>query len=343
MRLLVLLALLVGASAQAEKPLPREKLAALILQAHGVDQDLADNLTEVLISHLAGRGGREIAGKEEFKTRLGVDERKAAECMQEVGCLGRAGTELGVTRVVVGSLGRRGDDYLYNLSLINVETGRVENSVFELIAGGRVDRLIAAVKATAEKLFQPKVEPGAVRVASETRGAFVYFDEAFIGSTPVRRDGIDPGPHKLRVEKEGHLGWTKEVEVPAGSLLEVKVPLEALPVRRRWPGQLILSFVAAASLGAAVGVVLTALAVDAPANSSVTRREAVDSSERRFLMSRISWGLFAGAGALAIVSAVLAIHYRRDLFGPDKKANRLATIGLQPSGDGVTLAATVTW
>src|SRR5262245_2239344 len=314
MRIVILLSLLLGATAQAGKPSSQEKLAALILQAHGVDQDLADNLTEVLISHLARRGGREIAGKEEFKTRLGVDERKAAECMQDPGCLGRAGTELGVTRVVVGSLGRRDDDYLYNLSLINVQTGRVENSVFELVAGGKVDRLIAAVKATAEKLFQPKVEPGAVRVASETRGAFVYFDEAFIGSTPVRRDGIEPGPHKLRVEKEGHIGWTKAVDVPAGSLLEVKVPLEALPVRRRWPGQLILSFIAVASLEAVVGVVLTALAANAPANSSVSRREAVDSSERRFLMSRISWGLFAGAGALAITSAALTIRYRLDLF-----------------------------
>src|SRR5207237_209545 len=124
-----------------------------------------------------------------------------------------------VTRVVVGTLGRRGADYLFNLTLVDIATGRVENRVFELEAGGgKVDPLIAAVQSTADKLLEPKVEPGGVRVTSETRGAMVYLDDAFMGSTPVRRDGLEPGLHKMRVEKEGHVGWAKDIEVPAGGL-----------------------------------------------------------------------------------------------------------------------------
>src|SRR6476659_9348394 len=87
-----------AASAKSSKP----KLAALILKTGSVDEDLADNLTEVLIARLARRGDHEIAGKEEFKNKLGVDDRAAADCMQNLGCLGRAGIELGVTRMVVG-------------------------------------------------------------------------------------------------------------------------------------------------------------------------------------------------------------------------------------------------
>src|SRR5579859_4155512 len=136
---------------------PKPKLAALILRSAGVEEELADNLTEVLISRLARRGDHEIAGKEEFKTKLGVDDKAAGDCMRNPECLGRAGTELGVTRVVVGTLGRRGADYLYNLSLIDITTGRTENRVFELVAGGgKLDTLIAAVQATADKLFEPK-------------------------------------------------------------------------------------------------------------------------------------------------------------------------------------------
>jgi hypothetical protein len=328
-----------GATAVRAEPAARPKMAALILQASGVDEDLADNLTEVLISRLARRG--EIAGKEEFKTKLGVDDQKAAECMQNVGCLGRAGTELGVTRLVVGTLGRHGADYLYNLNLIDVGSGRVENRVFELVAGGKVDGLIGAVKATADKLFQPKVEPSTVRVSSETRGAFVYFDEAFIGSTPVRRDGVEPGPHKLRVEKEGHLGWTKEVDVPAGSLLEVKVPLEALPKKRSWPGALIVTFAVEGALDVVVGVVLLALAADAPALSTVSRREAIDSAERRFVMNRTGIALLSLAGGLGIASGALAIHYRRDLFDTEKHTRERVVLGLAPSAQGLVVGATV--
>ena len=104
------------------------KLAALILKTGTVDEELADNLTEVLISRLARRGDHEIAGKEELKTKLGVDDRAAADCMSNPGCLGRVGTELGVTRMVVGTLGKRGDDYVYNLNLIDIETGQASKT-----------------------------------------------------------------------------------------------------------------------------------------------------------------------------------------------------------------------
>jgi hypothetical protein len=309
---------------------PRPKIGALILKSSGADDELADNLSEVLIAHLARRGDHEIAGKEELKTKLGVNDEAAANCMENLDCLGRVGTELGVMRMVVGALGRRGSDYLYNLSLIDISTGRVESRVFELIAGGKVEALIGAVQASADKLFQPKVEPGALRVVCETRGALVYLDEAFIGSAPVRRDGIEPGAHHVRVEKEGHTGWGKDVDVPAGSTLEIKVPLAALPERRRWPGQLAGAMAAGTALSAVVGAVMVALAKDAPAVSSVTRAGALESSNRRFTEGLAGIGLFAAAGGLAVTAGVLALLYRRDIFHSSER--RVSSVDLSPAG-----------
>jgi hypothetical protein len=324
-----------GSSAAAGKP----KIAALILKSGAVDEELADNLTEVMIARLARRGDHEIAGKEELKAKLGVDEKTAAGCLENLGCLGRVGTELGVTRMVVGTLGRRGVDYLYNLSLIDIGTGRVENRVFELVAGGKVEGVISAVSATLDKLFLPKVEPGALKIASETRGAMCYLDDVFIGMPPVRRDGIEPGLHTLRVEKEGHIGWRKEIEVPAGSTLQVKVPLTALPERRKWPGQLATGFVVLGALSGAVGIVLMAIASDAPLNSTVTRQEALDSADRRFIMNRIGQGGLLAAAALAVTAGILTLAYRRDIFETKVKV----TAGLAPTQDGVAAAAMVRW
>ena len=305
--------LMVATTTPARARTTRPKLAALILKTGTVDEELADNLTEVLISRLARRGNHEIAGKEELKSKLGVDDRAAADCMSNPGCLGRVGTELGVTRMVVGTLGKRGDDYVYNLNLIDIESGKVENRVFEMVAGGKVQPLIAAVQSTADKLLEPKVEPGAVRVTSETRGAMVYLDEAFMGSTPVRRDGVEPGPHALRVEKEGHVGWAKEIEVPAGATMEVKVPLGALIKRRTWPGPAAASMAVLAGLSGVVGIVLDALALQP--TTAQTRSGAIQDANVRFVES-FAGNVFLGAAAvLAVTAAIITIAYRHDIFG----------------------------
>jgi PEGA domain len=321
-----------GAGVARAKP-SRPKLAALILKTGSVDEELADNLTEVLISRLARRGDHEIAGKEELKSKLGVDDRAAADCMQNSGCLGRVGTELGVTRMVVGTLGRRGDDYVYNLNLIDIETGKVENRVFELVAGGKVDTLISAVQSTADKLLEPKVEPGAVRVTSETRGAMVYLDEAFLGSTPVRRDGLEPGAHQLRVEKEGHVGWAKDIEVPAGATMEVKVPLAALAERRHWPAPTAAAMAVLAGLSGVVGIVLDALALGQ--TTAATRAGAIQDSNVRYLESIVGNVFLGAAAGLALTAAVIVIVYRQDIFGAtreEKPSDKKKRASVRPYG-----------
>jgi PEGA domain len=332
-------ALLTAAPAAAAPP----KIAALILKTGDVDVELADNLTEVLIGRLARRGDYEIAGKEELKSKLGVDDRAAADCIQNMNCLGRAGTELGVTRLVVGTLGKRGSDYLYNLSLIDLSTGRAENRVFEMVAGGKVDALIRAVQSTADKLFQPKVEPGGVRVESETRGAMVYLDDAFIGASPVRRDGVEPGAHRLRIEKEGHLGWAKEIEVPAGSTLTIKVPLEALRERRKWPTYLAISLVVLSAATGVIGTVLIALSKDAPTLSAVTRAAAISDASDRFVDGRGAIALLAVAGGSAATAAILALVFRKDMFAIGEQKLKRAALDLAPTLGGATLQATVRW
>ncbi len=343
---LVLAVAMGSAPAHAES---KPKIAALVLKTGNVDEELADNLTEVLIARLASRGDHEISGKEELKAKLGVDERAAADCMQNLSCLGRAGTELGVTRMVVGTLGRRGTDYLYNLSLIDLASGKVENRVFEMVAGATVNTLINAVASTADRLFQPKVEPGSIRVVSEVRGAMVYLDDAFIGASPIRRDSIDPGTHGLRVEKEGHIGWKKEIDVPPGSMMQIMVPLAALPERRRWPTRLAIATVVMASLTAVVGTVLVALSTNAPNDMAVVRRDALESANTRFIEGRVGIGVLAGAGALALTSVILAVAFRKDIFGASARESaarenffaKRSPGGIGVGGDGGLL--TVRW
>ena len=302
------------------------KIAVLVLGA-GVEPDLADNLTEILIAKVAKMGGYEIAGKEEFRGKLGVeDERKALACMEETACVGRAGAALGVTRVLSGTVGKRDKDYIFSLSLINLENGKTENQTFKLVPGG-VQELIEVVSQSATKIFEKRPDPGNVKVAATMRGARVYVDDAFIGTTPVRSPMFESGKHKLRVEAEGHLGFARDVDIPAGSTLEIELPPSALPAQKQWPKVLAWGTFGGALVAAGAAGFLGVLSQETPTGN--TRKDILADVDHKHTEATAANICFAGAGALALTSGLTFWFYRQDIFGGE------ATVAITPTGFAV--------
>ena len=261
-----------------------EKIAVLVLATADKDADLADNLTEVIIAYAAQHGGFEVAGKEEFRARLGVEsERRAQACLDDVACLGRAGVSLGVRRIVAGSVGTRGKQVLFNLVLDNVQDGKVESRVFRLVEGG-VENLIKAVQEAASELFRPRAEPGKIQVSSDPAGARVAIDNAYLGVTPLISPTLVAGKHNVRVEATDRFPWTSRVEVRPGEELQIRLTPDNLPRRRRWPAN-------AATLS-------TALAAGGVRDRRLPGRAVADAAERR-----LAPGGDAGPGREARVRA----------------------------------------
>ena len=285
----------------------------LVLGTSEKDAELADNVTEVIISRVAQRGGFEIAGKEEFRARLGVEsDQRTQVCLDDLACLGRAAVSLGVRRIVAGSVGTRGKQYLFSLNLNNVETGKVDARVFRLVEGG-VEDLIRAVQEGSDELFRPRVEPGKIQVDTEPEGARVSIDNAYLGVTPLISGTLLAGKHNVRVEADERFPWTSKVEVRPGQDLQIKLKPDSLPVRRSWPptvaygtaGLAVASFAAAGFLG-----VLSQLQP-----TGTTRADAqqdFEQKQRFALYANIGFG--AGA-LLSVVSAFFFVHYRDDIFG----------------------------
>ncbi|HEX3696842.1 MAG TPA: PEGA domain-containing protein [Polyangia bacterium] len=290
-----------------------EKMAVLVLATAEKDAELADNLTEVIIGRVARQGGTEIAGKEEFRARLGVEnERKAQACLDDISCLGRAAVSLGVRRIVAGSVGTRGKQYLFNLNLDNVETGRVENRVFRLVEGG-VEDLIRAVQEGSEELFRAKVEPGHIQVSSMPDGARVSIDNAYLGVTPLISGTLLAGKHNVRVEADNRFAWSSKVDVLPGQELQIKLTPDNLPRRRRWPSNAAYGSLVAAALSFATGGFLGVLSQQPPNGSTRFDAQQDYDQKRHFaLAANISFG----AGALfTVLSSYFFIHYRDDIFG----------------------------
>ena len=289
------------------------KLAVLVLGTDARDADLADNITEVIISRVSQRGGTEIAGKEEFRARLGVEsDQRTQVCLDDVTCLSRAAVSLGVRRIVAGNIGTRGKQFLFNLNLNNVETGKVDARVFRLVEGG-VEDLIRAVQEGSDELFRPRVEPGKIQVETEPGGARVSIDNAYLGITPLISGTLLAGKHNVRVEADSRFPWTSKVEVRPGQELQIKLKADNLPLRRSWPPTVAYGTAGLAVASFAAGGFLGVLSQLQPAG--LTRQDAendLDQKKHFALAANISFG--AGA-LLSLVSLFYFIHYRDDIFG----------------------------
>jgi hypothetical protein len=290
-----------------------EKMAVLILAAADRDADLADNVTEMVIAAVARRGGVEVAGKEEFRARLGgMTDQRAQACLEEIACVGRTAVSLGVPRIVTGTVGTRGRQFLFSLNLHDVEAGKVENRVFRLIEG-TLDDLIAAVESGCHELFRPKVEPGRIQVRSVPAGARVAIDNAYLGVTPLISGTLLPGAHRVRVDADYRFPWISTVEVRAGQDLGINLTEANLPRRRRWPAYAAYGSGTVALAAVAAGGFLGVLSRVNP--SGDTREAAQRDLRQKEDLARLSTGSFITGGAMAVLSAALFVAYRHDIFG----------------------------
>jgi hypothetical protein len=306
-----------GASPGMAAAAASEKIAVLVLGTSEKDAELADNVTEVVIAAIARRGGYEITGKEELRTRLGLaSEQRSQACLDDVACLARAAVSLGVRRIVAGNVGARGRQYLFNLHLNDLETGKVDNRVFRLI-DGNVSDLIAAVQRGTEELFRPKIEPGRVQVSSEPSGARVSIDNAYLGVTPLISGTLLPGPHRVRVEADGRFAWVSNVEVLPGSDLGINLTETNLPRRRQWPARAALTCGVLSLASLATGGFLGVLSQLNPSGDT-RRAQQADFDQKQELATGANVAFVAG-GAFALLSATVAILNRDDIFDRDDK------------------------
>ena len=293
-----------------------EKLAVLVLGTSEADAELAENVTEVAIAQVARQGSFEVAGKEEFQSSLGMDsEGRGQACLESMSCMSRAAVSLGVRRIVSGSVGTRGKQFLFSLALNNIESGQVENRVFRLIEGD-VQSLIRAVQVGTTELFKPRVEPGRVEVKSQPAGARVSVDNAYVGVTPLISGTLLPGPHRVRVEAEHRFPWSSDVEVMPGQDLGINLTEENLPRRRQAPARVaytagVLSLAALAT-GGFFGVLSNVN------TSGDTRVEHQDDLRERERFSNVANISFITGGVLALISLGTFVLYQDDIFGIDE-------------------------
>jgi hypothetical protein len=144
---------LLAAQAPAAEPVCR--VAVLNLVARGLpaeDADVPLLLTEVITNEVAAASGCDVISPADIRSMVDFDAARQGCDVESAACLSDIGAALGVERLVAGTLGRLGSDYVVSLRLVDLATTRVERRTEEVVTG-QVEKLRGAAKQVARGLF----------------------------------------------------------------------------------------------------------------------------------------------------------------------------------------------
>ena len=137
--------------------------------------------------------------------------------------ISQAGKLLGVQQIITGSIGRIEDTYTVDLRIVNVETGKVIQSISENTSGSK-ENLIALLERLAKQLAGLKVrlQTYRIKIFSDPENGSVYVDGKYMGIAPLVVS-LEEGVHEVRIKHEGYREWRGKVKVNQSGKLVAKL------------------------------------------------------------------------------------------------------------------------
>lgn len=186
------------------------------------------DLTDFLAARLA-EGGYQVIPRAEIVRRL-LDQKRESyrECYDE-SCQIELGRELAAQKSLSAQLLKVGEKcqltgVLYDLKKSTTELAATAEG------GCSRDSVLESIKDLAYKLCKPVraalgKEPGFLELRASEEGAEVYIDDVLVGTTPLGKQKVLGGYHKVQVKKEEFLVFGKDVLVEPEKTLELDAVL----------------------------------------------------------------------------------------------------------------------
>ncbi len=213
-------------SAEEEK----DRLLVVPLKAQkGIDQEEAILLTDILSVEIHRSGKFTILNRDDMKAILDEKEFEAVMgCDKDNICLLQNVEKLAVNKIIAGNIGKLGGKYLISIRMIN------EDGENELMEKETCDCAISDLDKTMEKVAYNflkymggyAAQEGSIIVESKPKGAKIYLDGDYIGTTPDSIRRIVPGTYKIEVKMDGYKVWTKSVDVKSSEEIRILAKFE---------------------------------------------------------------------------------------------------------------------
>jgi TolB-like protein len=219
----------------AQQPPPAKfHIAILNLEGRGISESEAATLSDQLRGHLVNLNAFIVLERGTMEEILQEQGLQQSGCTVTE-CAVRVGRVLNVQKIVAGSIGKIGKTYAINISMIDVESGRIERS-FNRNYQGEIDGLLEILKDIAQEIAGRKLYK--LTIYSAPKGAEVMLNDKSLGTTPLARQVLAGSSLKILVKSPGYQDWEKTLTVTRDEELNVEMAAlksaKAKPSSRKW-------------------------------------------------------------------------------------------------------------
>lgn len=141
-----------AAERDAKRP---TKIAIMQFKAPGFEAGVVENLYGLFVSEIASVPGYQVVSHDEIEAMLGFEAQKNMLGCDDSSCLAEIAGALGVDKVVSGKVGKVGQTFVINITLIDQKNARVEKRVVRTVKG-QDDVLIMTIQNAAHELIGDK-------------------------------------------------------------------------------------------------------------------------------------------------------------------------------------------
>lgn len=205
-------------------------VAILSLEGREISENEAATLTDQLRGHLVNVGAFIVLERGKMENILREQGFQQSGCTLTE-CAVRAGRMLNVQKMVAGSIGKLNKTYAINISMIDVQSGRIEKS-FNRNYEGEIDGLLEILQDIALEMAGKKSHK--LTINSAPKGAEVLVDNKVIGKTPLSRNVPTGSSFKIRVKYPGYKDWEKNLTMTRDEDLNVEMVAKTKSSSRKW-------------------------------------------------------------------------------------------------------------
>jgi len=260
------LLLMFAVSSSGQAPSAKPQVAVLDLDARDIDASEAATLTDQFRGYLVNLGTFVVLERRRMKEVLQEQGFQQTGCTIEE-CAVRAGRMLNVQKIVGGGIGKIGKTYAINISMVDVESGRIEKSITRKY-GGEIEGLLEILRDIAHEMAGKRLLT--LKISSSPKGAEVIINDKMIGKTPLARSATHGSSFKILLKRDGYRDWEKTLILTGDQEVNVELaPINDKPEKtssRKW------LYIAggAVAAGAAAAILISSSTDDGPPASSET-------------------------------------------------------------------------
>lgn len=215
---LTILCSVVHAFAQSAFP-AKPHIAVLNLESRDISENEAATLSDQLRGHLVNLNAFIVLDRSTMEALLQEQGFQQTGCTRTE-CAVQVGRVLNVQKIVAGSIGKIGKTYAINISMINVESSRIEKS-FNRNYEGKVEGLLEILRDIAQEIAGRKLYK--LTLYSSPKGAEVILNNKYLGKTPLARQVLAGSTLKIWVKAMGYQDWEKALTMTRDETLNIEL------------------------------------------------------------------------------------------------------------------------